>query len=112
MTASQLSDRLDDPLPLLCVGKFADSPMHVVFQMPGLARGRDRTSHGRMRDDPFEKELRPGVTREFRGPVWSRLLAHLRKKITAPQRPVHDDSYTAIGASGRIFSSASRLRSE
>src|SRR5438045_9200063 len=66
--------------------------------MTRITRGWDRAGYGGMRNDPFQKELRPGMTIEFRGPFRQRLLAHPCKKIAAAKWTIHNDCNPAISS--------------
>ena len=92
----QLRDSVDHAATQVRIGKPPDAGLHIVFQMTSLARSWDCARHGRMRDDPFQEKLRPGMTIEFRGPLRQRLLAHAREEIAAAERAIHNDSHPAI----------------
>src|ERR1700680_1787326 len=97
-TRLRLCDNVDHALPYLLVRKPADAGLHVVFQMTNITRSRDRAGYGWMRDDPFQKELRPVMTIEFRGPLRQRLLTQPREKVAATKGAIDDDGHTAISS--------------
>ena len=62
---------------------------HVVGQMVDFGGGGNRASDGGMRNDKFEKELRPTGAVNFLGPGRQRLAAHFAKQPAFGEGPVH-----------------------
>ena len=49
-----------------------------------------------MRDDPFQKELRPGSTIEFGRPVGQRPRTRATKEVATTKRPIDDQRHLSI----------------
>src|SRR5436309_483420 len=57
---------------------------------------RDGASHGRMRDDELENDLRPARAADFRGPAGQRVALDLSEQLTFAKRPGNDHADAAV----------------
>src|SRR6184192_2606574 len=85
-------DEINHSLTHLCVRKLSDCSLHVVLKVARLVGRRNGAGDGRMRDDPFQKELRPGSAIEFGRPIGQLFRARAGEQITATEWTIDDHS--------------------
>src|SRR5437763_3256088 len=96
-------DKLNHSLTHFCVRQqTADAGLHIVLEMARIIGRWDHASHRRVRDDPFQKELRPRSTVEFGRPVRQLFGPHMLKQTAPPNGRLMMTAMRSSWASGRM----------
>jgi len=87
---------LRHPLPQLRIRHWTETGLKVVFHMFDASRRRDHAGHRGMRDDEFQKELRPGMTADLARIRRQLAIRYMLEELALFERPIDQHADAAF----------------